>query len=101
MHQDTRILEEGVSEVLFSEKWLADKLPKSEEFEFVWKFLAKIKSRQTPPKTIARANEIKHKQLKDVRCVPPAHTNTIYMRTCARGGEKWGQAAQCVSVTCP
>jgi len=67
MHQDTRILEEGVSEVLFSEKWLADKLPKSEEFEFVWKFLAKIKSRQTPPKTIARANEIKHKQLKDVR----------------------------------
>jgi len=67
MHQDTRILEEGVSEVLFSEKWLADKLPKSEEFEFVWKFLAKIKSKQTPPKTIARANEIKHKQLKDVR----------------------------------
>lgn len=29
-------------------------------------FWQKIKSRQTPPKTIARANEIKHKQLKDV-----------------------------------
>lgn len=130
-HKSTKVLphapEYHPQEVFFfhfSKISLPDKLPKSKAFPFVWKFWAKIKSKQTPPKTIARANEIKHKQLKDVRqkgrvwraggvlntsVFPPTCTHThkynlhayVSQRRLGGGNAKGQRAAQCVSVTCP